>query len=193
MRFNVTTAMTKDAIQHMSLTMNHNRKRNVRRTSEKLVSLNMKQLHSMKQSRFAELHLSKTVMFRVLRSVLLNMSQSVGQKMRNMMSLMMWWIVKLLWRKNVQMKLQDTQQTPSVQNGPRRCAAFHKRMSKSSLQLRLVPRNPGNCVPQQDADLKREERNVLIRLRQLCRMPQRRSAPWSPKGHVIILPNLFPS
>ena len=83
-------------------------------TISKVATLNMKQLLSMRLSRFVEPLLSRIVMSRGLRSVELNMSQSAGLSKRFMMLRMMLLSVELKLRRNVRMRHLDTPPTPSA-------------------------------------------------------------------------------
>merc|ERR1712227_919887 len=85
MLFSVTIAMTRDVTPLMPPTMSLNKKRTVKRTSEKPVSLNMSRLLSMRQSRFVDNLLSRIVIPLERRSVELNMSLNVGPSRRFMM------------------------------------------------------------------------------------------------------------
>merc|ERR1712200_182374 len=81
--FSVTIAMTEDVTPPMSQTMNLSKKKNVKRTSERIVSLIMRRLPSMRLLRSAELPLSRIVMSRDLKFVQLNMSLSAGLDKKN--------------------------------------------------------------------------------------------------------------
>merc|ERR1719210_2284671 len=81
----VTIAMTRDVTPLTSPTMSLNKKRTVKRTSEKPVSLNMSRLLSTRQSRSADNLLSRIVIPLERRSVELNMSLNVGPSRRFMM------------------------------------------------------------------------------------------------------------
>merc|ERR1719334_1260756 len=140
--------------------MSPNRKRSVRKTSERTVSLNMKQLLSMKLSRSVELHLSRIVMFRDLRSVELNMSLSAGPNKRFMTLRMMLLSAEPRLRRSVRMRHLDTPQTPSAPSGQRKFAVSPRRMSRSILQSPDVPRNQESSVPQLVVDSSKEPREL---------------------------------
>merc|ERR1719393_712197 len=85
MLFSVTIATTRDATPLMSPTTSLSRKKIVKRTSESLVSLNMRRLLSMRLSKSVDNLLRRIVTFRDLKFVELNMSLSVGPSKRFMM------------------------------------------------------------------------------------------------------------
>ena len=120
MQFNVTTLMTRDVTLLMLQIMSPNRRKIVKRTTGRIVLLSTNRLHSMRQSRFAELLQQRIEMFRDLRFVELNMSLSAGPSRRFMMLKMMLLSVRPLLRRNVKMRPPVTPQTPSAQSGPRR-------------------------------------------------------------------------
>merc|ERR1740137_51256 len=117
-----------------------------------------------------ELLLSRTVIFKDLKSVELNMSLSAGPSKRFMMLKMMLFLVLLRLRRSVKMKLLDTPPTPSAPSGPRKYAVLRRRLSRSTLPSPDVPRSPGRSVLLLDVDSRKEKRSVSTRPRQLFRM-----------------------
>merc|ERR1719348_157469 len=139
---NVITLMTRDVIQPMSPTMSHNRKRNVKRTSGRIVLLNMNRLPSMRQLISAELLLLRNVINQDLRYAELIMSLSVGLSRRFMRLRMMLLTVKLRLKRNVRKKLLAILPAPNVLNGPRKFALFPRSLSRSTPPSLDVPRSP---------------------------------------------------
>merc|ERR1712131_401053 len=183
--------MTRDVTPPMLQTTNHSRRKTARKTSERTVSLNMRRLPSMRLSKFAELLLSRIVIFRDLRSVPLNMNLSAGPSKRSMMFRMMLLSAKLLLRRSVRMRHLVTPPTQSAPSGPRRSATSPRRMSRSTPQSLDVPRNQESSVPQQVVDSSRELRSVMIKPRLLFRMLQRNSVLLSPRELASMSPSLF--
>merc|ERR1719348_247485 len=173
--------------------MSLNKRRNVRKTSERTVSLNMKQLLSMRLSRSVELHLSRIVMFRDPKSVELNMSLSAGPNKRFMMLRMMLLSAELRLRRSVRMRHPDIPLTQSAPSGQRRFAMSPRRMSRSTPQSLDVPRNQESSVPQQVVDSSKVLMSVMTKPRLLFRMPPRNSVLLSPRELASMSPSLFQS
>merc|ERR1712119_232354 len=106
----------------------------------------MRRLPSMRLLRSAELLLSRTVIFRDLKFVQLNMNLSVGPNRNNMMSLMMLFLVQLSRMRSVLMRLLATPPSPSAPSGPERSALLTRNLSRSTLPSLDVLRNPERCV-----------------------------------------------
>merc|ERR1739848_609283 len=81
--------MTEDVTPLMSPTMNLSKKRNVKRTSERVVSSIMRRLPSMRLLRSAESPLLRIVIFPEMKFAPLNMSLSAGPSKKSMMLRMM--------------------------------------------------------------------------------------------------------
>merc|ERR1712183_754838 len=158
--------MTGDVTLPTPLTMNLSKKRNVKRTSERTVSLIMRRLPSMRLLRSAELLLSRTVIFRDLKFVQLNMNLSVGPNRNNMMSLMMLFLVQLSRMRSVLMRLLVTPPSPSAPSGLEKCV------------LLLA------------VDLRKEQSYVMRKPVPLCRMLPRKNVALSPREPAVMLQNL---
>merc|ERR1719147_50830 len=182
--------MTRDVTPLMSQTMSPNKKKIVRKTLERAVSLSMKRLLSMRLFRSAEPHLSRIVIFKDLKSVEQNMNLSAGPNKRFMMLRMMLLLVKLRLRRSVRMRHLDIQQTPSAPNGQRKFAVSPRRMSRSTLQSLDVPRNQESSVPQLVVDSSKELRSVMTKHRLWFRMLQKRIVALSPKELASMSPSL---
>merc|ERR1711868_159356 len=184
----VTIAMTRDVTPLMSPTTSLNRRRTVKRTSEKPVSLNMSRLLSMRQSRSADNLLSRIVIPLERRSVELNMSLNVGPSRRFMML-----SAELRLKRNVRMRHLATPPTPSAPSGPRRFAVSPRSQSRSTLPSLDVPRNLLNCVPLLAVDSSRDQRSVMTKSKLLFKMLPRKTVTLSPRELVSMLPSLFQS
>merc|ERR1711872_866237 len=161
--------MTEDVTPPTLLTMNLSKRKNVKRTSERIVSLIMRRLPSMRLLRSVELPLSRIVMSKDLKFAQLSMSLSVGPNRRSMMLRMMLYPALQSRMRSVMMRLLVTPPSPSA------------------------PRGLEKYVPLQDVDLKKELRYVMIKPAQLSRMPPRKNVTWSPREPVPMSPNLCPS
>merc|ERR1740128_1162620 len=173
--------------------MSLSRRRSARRTSGKTVSLNMRRLLLMRLLLSAEPLWSRTVIFRDLKYVELNMSLSAGPSKRFMMLRMMLLSARLRLRKSVKMKLQATPPTPSAPNGPRKSALYPRSQSRSSLLSPDVPRSQGRSVLLLVVDSRKELKNVTTKHKLLSRMPLRNSVLLSPSVPASMSPNLCPS
>merc|ERR1712106_707807 len=180
---------TRDATLLMSQTMSHSRRKSAKRTSERAVSSSMRRLLLMRQSLCVKLLSSRTVIFKDLKSVELNMSLSAGPSRKFMMLKMMLFLVLPRLRRSVKMKLLDTLPTPSVPSGPRKCAVLRRRLSRSTLLSLDVQRNQGRSVLLLDVDSRKEKRNVSTRPRPLFRMLPRNSVLLSPNVPASMSPN----
>merc|ERR1712128_150186 len=149
----------------------------------------MSRLLSRRRLRSALSLWSRTVKLWAPRFVGLSMSLSAGQSRRFMMLRMMLFLVLLRLRRSVKMKHRDTQPIPSAQSGPRKCAMLRRRLSRSTLPLPDVPRNPGRSVLLLDVDSRKEKRSVLTRPRLLFRMLPRNSVLLSPNVPASMSPN----
>merc|ERR1719447_1268510 len=176
----------------MSQTMNLSKKKNVKRTSERIVSLIMRRLPSMRLLRSVELPLSRIVMSRDLKFAQLNMSLSVGPNRRSMMLRMMLYPALQSRMRSVMMRLLVTPPSPSAPSGPEKSVLLRRRLSRSTLPSLDVPRSPEKCVPQQAVDSKKELRYVMTKPAQLSRMPPRKNVTWSPREPVPMSPSLYP-
>merc|ERR1712200_240085 len=188
--FSVTMGMTEDVTPPMSQTMNLSRRRNVKRTSERIVSLIMRRLPSMRLLRSAELPLSGIVISKDLKFAELNMSLSAGLSRRNMMSLMMLLNAQLSKMRSVKMKLLVIPPSQNALSGLERFALSIRRLSRSTLPSLDVPRNPESSVLQQAVDSSKELRSVMTRPAPLSRMLPKRNVVLSLKELVAMLPNL---
>merc|ERR1712201_20450 len=91
------------------------------------------------------------------------------------------------------MRPLDTQPTPSVQSGPRRCVLSLRSPCRSTLPSLDVPKSPGSSAPLQAVDSNKELRNAMTKLRLLFKMLQRKNVISSHRGPASMLPNLYPS
>merc|ERR1719431_1736470 len=185
--------MIEDVTPPMSQTMNLSKKRNVKRTSERIVSLIMRRLPSMRLLKSVELPLSRIVISKDLKFAELNMCLSAGPNKKNMMSLMMLLNAQLSRMRSVKMKLLVILPSQNAPSGLERFALSIRRLSRSTLPSLDVPRNPESSVHQQAVDSSKELRSVMTRLAPLSRMLPRRNVVLSLKELVAMLPNLFPS
>merc|ERR1712130_498848 len=165
--------------------MSLNKRKTVKKTSEKLVSLNMSRLLSMR--------LSRIVVLRDQRSVELNMSLNVGPSKRNIRLKMGLLSAELRLRRNVRMRHLAIPPTPSVPSGPRRSAVSPRSQSQSTPPSPDVPRNQSSFVPQLVVDSHRERRSVMTKLKLLSKMLPRKTVTWSPRELASMLPSLFQS
>merc|ERR1719348_807551 len=185
--------MTEDVTPHMSPPMNLSKKKNVKRTSERIVSLIMRRLPSMRLLRSAELLLSRIVISQDLRFAELSMSQSVGPSRRNMMSLMMLLNAQLFRMRSVLMRLLVIPPSPSAQSGLEKFALLIRSLSRSTLPSLDVPRNPESYVLLLAVDSSRDLKFAMIRPALLSRMLPRKNVALSLKEPVLMLPSLSPS
>merc|ERR1719175_84368 len=91
------------------------------------------------------------------------------------------------------MKPLDTQLSPSAPRGQERAVMLRRRELLSTLLSLDVPRNPENFVLLLDADLKRELRFVMTRLKLLFKMLLRKNVLLNLKEPANMSPSLFPS
>merc|ERR1711970_1443896 len=182
--------MTEDVTPLMSPTMNLSRRKNVKRTSERTVSLIMRRLPSMRLLRSAELLLSRIVIFRDLKFVQLNMSLSVGPNRNNMMSLMMLFLVQLSRMRSVLMRLLVTPPSPSAQSGLEKSVLLTRNLSRSTLPSLDVPKNPERSVLLLAVDSRREQSYVMRKPVPLSRMLLRKNVALSPREPAVMLQNL---
>merc|ERR1719430_589541 len=91
------------------------------------------------------------------------------------------------------MRLQVIPPSLSAQSGPEKSVLLKRRLSRSTLPLLDVPRNPERCVPQQAVDSLRVRKRAMKKPRPLSRMLLRKNVALSPREPVLMLPNLSPS
>ena len=140
----------------------------------------MNRLLSMRLCKYAGHLWLRIVMFRVLRFVELSTSQSAGPSKRFMMLLMMLLSVRLLSRKYVKTRLQDTPQTQNAPSGPRKFAQCPRRMPRSTLPSLDVLNSQEKFVLLQVVVSRKDLKSVLTKPRLLSRMPPRSSVLLSP-------------
>merc|ERR1712168_725160 len=185
--------MTEDVTPLISPTMNLSKKRNVKRTSERVVSSIMRRLPSMRLLRSAESPLLRIVIFPEMKFAPLNMSLSAGPSKKSMMLRMMLLNAQLSRMRSVLMRPQVIPPSPSVPSGPEKSVLLKRRLSRSTLPSLDVPRNPERCVPQQAVDSLKVRNSVMTKPRPLSRTPPRKNVALSPREPVPMLPNLYPS
>merc|ERR1712168_495694 len=185
--------MTEDVTPLMSPTMNLSKKRNVKKTSERVVSSIMRRLPSMRLLRSAESPLLRIVIFPEMKFAPLNMSLSAGPSKKSMMLRMMLLNAQLSRMRSVLMRLLVTPPSPSALSGPEKSALWRRRLSRSTPPSLDVPRNPERCVLLLAVDSKKELRFAMTRPAPLFRMLPRKNVTLSPREPVLMLPSLSPS
>merc|ERR1712168_775396 len=185
--------MTEDVTPLMSPTMNLSKKRNVKKTSERVVSSIMRRLPSMRLLRSAESPLLRIVIFPEMKFAPLNMSLSAGPSKKSMMLRMMLLNAQLSRMRSVLMRLLVTPPSPSALSGPEKSALLRRRLSRSTLPSLDVPRSPERGVPLLVVDSRKERNSVMTRPKLLSRMLPRKNVPLSPRELVLMLPSLSPS